>query len=1117
MKERSMNKKGLILLISTGILLVFGFLYFFTDLISADVENNQSINTAKVVTPSADLTPYQVQVGIIKADAIKISEEVLGFTWNQEKRQWEGSERVWANTPSGGTWITNPDKGKTWAELHPAGDTDKDSNQKAKEDLHSVLNNIVAEANETMANPAKLSGLIIADKKLDSYFKNDFSTITMPNTQNSAYGLHRIARQYLVEVAMGRGEKGVTKDAFTSDQLIALDKRIDLVESFVADGYFYTHPAAYVNIKSSDIISTANALDGRRAELIKMTPEAIKAEFVKNTPALKDVPAIALAQAIYLTKSVERTAYIEFLSLPSGSPASKKYLTYNDKNTEALVDAYRTLYDLLSNDPALLALATTNSTAIVDQNPIPKPQIVAQTPQTLADLQAQKAELEKQLAAAEAAKSTDQIAKLKADIKLVEASIVAAQGTTVAQNTNTTTQGTTTDQTSTPVVASNPINNTPTGDLRLSPKSLLFLTKYSKEIAEGFKDGTCSQSCAYFIASTLKPGSTEDQRILANFIVQQKTFTQDSLKDANGVINPALLAQAIEDTYKKSDILQTSFRESLSIDPLSGNVQYVTTVRKKVDCTETAEKAGDYCFEGIGYAKFDPFSQKFGLMLPYEFAGQKITLYSDPNSGYAYVDLEKSLKVVTDAAGKPVLDSAGNVKYIQAPYIQLGSGKNAFQLTSIQVSLDGTFGGSFNAFGKAFSYNPNSKAIEMPIRVSNFLGTGKAFNFTLDSRGLITGQMNLSKVYKVALDENGKPKLGADGKTPEQQEVSSLGISFDTTGNMSANYSVTNQHGVPMGGITIGANGSLGGTVNVGKLVGLDSIFVGFDKNGISGVSLPVGSIAGVGVSFSVGKDGGLSIGGFVPLGPIPIPLSIGQNARGGFKLAGPGFTIKLGGDDKRPLAPPTPKMVEGTKNYDMSEVYYAHSLKKALKTIRIYQVPPMKLTPEQQKARSAKIFATYKEMLGRNPSTTEFMNWYFWSGHQPYALIGNRTAEQMLDLMANVMKDTLQGKWYASVQKQYRFIDGKEYACIKASKPSGTYSNVTKEMTTSSYFKTQECSKPNDIMTSDPFSSGAVNNTTTKSPEQVNVSQFYVAAQKAVTSEIAAAVVPATATTTGQ
>lgn len=1002
-KKSLVNKKALVLIISTAVLLVCGFIYFFTDLISADTSKTPTIETTMKV-PAGDGAVYYLQAQALKNSLNNFSLTQSNYVWSDTATRVENGLEV------KGAWVTKDPNGDNLIEWTSAG---KSASEIA---AHKVNNEAMYAINQTLATPNKANSLAISGKMVN----------TIPTTLAGVVGTDVIDNLHFAYF-------GYKWDA---------TKVITVNNKSVTGAWVNNDQKAWNETTHNPFETTLHSAMNEAKwanEQYKKTPTpANKALAEKNNNALM----IALKDP--KTDQIRKNEYIEVAKVVVKKVASAVTAGVSDVALD-IVKEVVTAIDVNNKGVASDPKNTVEEKGLVD-NAIEKVAEVGKVIDAMID--AGKADTAAKAGVAEAdARAADKIA--------------AAQAAVGSTNTATTT-------TATPKVA--------TAENYFSPEIIKYLNENAKLIVDDVlkNGGSCIGSCAKLLATAMQMGNIDNRRIIENYIntIPMDTkamsfYIGDTTADSVGIEERVnTFAKYVSNIIESNDILKTSYRTSVSMNTATGHMEYVTNIKKKVACGGGAQS--DNCFEAIGFIAFDPFSQKYTANIPVQFAGQKISFVSDRN-GNVYADLNK-------------LDGKA--------YLSLGAEGKYFELTSMQVARDGSVGGSFTAFGQLFAYNANTKSFQIPLPLGNLFAGAKNTtlgdamgSLTIDTRGIISGAVDLSKftsVKGVAVVDSkgvpivdkvvvtgvdGKPLLDANGKeqtkdvarTKDITTGSNLGMAFDSKGNLAMTYAYNDSAGNAIGGLSIGTNGSLSGSVNVGQLVGLGNIGVGFDKNGITGASLPIGSVAGVGVSLSIAKDGSMGLGGFVMAGPVPIPLSIGQTAKGGFMLAGPGFRINLGGGDSRPITPPAPKKIAGTENYDMSEVYYAHSLKKLFKTIRIYQVPPMKLTPDQQKARAAKIFAVYKKMLGRNPSTTEFMNWYFYSGHQPYASIGSQTPEQMLVLMEGVMNTTIQGKWYDSVQKEYRFISGEEYQCAKRySNLSDAFANV--------------CPRPKDIMTSDPF-----------------------------------------------
>lgn len=1115
MKKHNWSRKKVITTVSSLVfVLALGFTYFFTDLIKADT--TVSPTEAQLFSANFDITEgFNAPAGFIASDINNMSIVATGYKWDSTHSNGQGK--------AVGAWVSVND-GKTWAESRPEGWAKTDQ-EKQVDAFHKLLNQGMYATNVTALTDAKKITLALTNfQNVNNFLQDDSKSglITAKlDTIPAILANNKMTMQYADSIAQALYGSQVTIPTMTDDWLTTGFNQ-SLSQSLIADNS---------SINVNNVLKVVNGFTEteRKALLTKSLADIQKACVAKDA-SLANVPAPLLSNLLVLNDSSQRQALALALT---NAPSSGSDVTLSYEKLQSALEAMLAYYQKnptalkLQSDTTVPAAGTVTTTPTIVSSASTLAQIqnsITEATKLRDSLKAQKTELQKksQLTTEEKAtlsgldkKISDAEAQLNVYNKQKDVLTLTDQKANIKVGTDgkyTTADQKKIDDINKQITKANSdlmtlrakagtlLDASLMGNLVLHPEQQVYLYQHRDDIASSFENGVCGASCSYFIAATLKPGDVESQQILSKLIYEGKLIDK-SLITKDGKVQPELIVKAVSDSYKKSDILQTSFRNSLSIDSISGHMQYVTTIRKKVDCVSVAtSKAGDSCFESVGYATYDPFSQKFGAKLPLEFSGQNITFYQDPNSGYTYINLEKDLKVVTDKQGKPILDKNNKIQYIQAPYVQLGGGKNAFQLMSVKIANDGTAGGDFKAFGKAFTYNPNTKAVEIPLTLKNFMGTGQAFNATVDSRGVVTGSVTLASVQKVALNADGSPKLtevkDKDGnlvKVADKQTVTNVSLGFDSRGNIYGNVTFNGQDGTALGGLSIGADGQIGGTLNVGQLVGIN-MFVGFDSNGISGVSLPVGSIGGSTIGFSVSNDGGLSIGFMVP--GTPIPVSLGQTANGGFQLATIGIKWTLIGGDNRPMSPPKPKTISGTDNYDMSQVWYGHSLKKLFKTIRVYN-GPVTLTSEQQKARSAAIFSTYQDTLGRNPSSSEFMNWYFWSGHQPLDadkidIDGENQGDLLLTEMEKMMPEVIKGNWFNSVQKEYKFMDGKEYKCVQ----------------NTPYYKLASCPRPQGIMTADPFNSGAINNVqgaASGGVDQTSIQQFIAAVTASTATETTA------------
>ncbi len=450
-------------------------------------------------------------------------------------------------------------------------------------------------------------------------------------------------------------------------------------------------------------------------------------------------------------------------------------------------------------------------------------------------------------------------------------------------------------------------------------------------------------------------------------------------------------------------------RGTIAVNPRTGNAEYQTQLC--YDPTQT----GKYCMTQ-GSFSFDPINNNFTANISGVFSGKRVNLFSDPITGDVYVAVSRE---------------DGEALY--------SSGKIA--IVSAMVSQDGRIGGEFKFGNRMFRFNPNSNSFEVPIAIG---GSG-GFRFGQEA------------------DTSGKSKdwgtVYIDSKGNVSGKVDILGdqasVFFDRTGRIAVAANIRSG-GDRIGSVSIDSDGNISGSVNVGKFVGIDGLFVSVGKGGINGVTVPIGSYLGNAIGIGINKNGGLSIGGFVPVAGLPIPIGIGQDSSGGFRLTWPGGSIGLiGGDDRPQRAPELAK--DESDNIDASCIYFRHSFKKLFQTVRVYQEPCTKIEKEEQALRGKMIFDVYNDLLKRNPGLQEFMNWYFYSGHQLYKFPQheNDKAYRMSATEDNLRK----------------FITGKgNYARAREGMENATANRDEYKWVKAGKSALDAPTRPDDIMESNPF-----------------------------------------------
>ena len=380
---------------------------------------------------------------------------------------------------------------------------------------------------------------------------------------------------------------------------------------------------------------------------------------------------------------------------------------------------------------------------------------------------------------------------------------------------------------------------------------------------------------------------------------------------------------------------------NFAINPNTGRLEYVSWVKN-------GSIGGVAIPEGQIW--WDPFTQTYSGYVSADYKGYNASLFADARSGDIYMALSR--------ADKDALVELGGVK-----------------LMDVRIGDNGKIGGKFQYQNRVFYYNPELQGFEVPIAI----GGSRLVNFMSETVTNEKGE-NIAPLGVIYLDSNGKVRGRVD--LPDKIGGS---LFIDQDGTIAYGRTITDGDTV-LGSVFVDSTGNFGGQVDIAQAIGTDlNIFVGFDRKGFTGVSTPIGSFGGAPISVGIGRDGGLTIGGAIPIGGLPLPISIGQDEHGNFTLGIPFLgSIKIFGNENRPLAPPELKNDEDG-GMDTSCIYFRHSFKKLLKTVRVYQVPCTEIEKEEQMQRGALIFDVYNELLERNPSLEEFVHWYFYGGHMLY------------------------------------------------------------------------------------------------------------------------------------
>lgn len=492
--------------------------------------------------------------------------------------------------------------------------------------------------------------------------------------------------------------------------------------------------------------------------------------------------------------------------------------------------------------------------------------------------------------------------------------------------------------------------------------------------------------------------------------------SQMKMDDMMNKINNLPQSAPVIEQAVKSEKLRNIYKSSISINSNTGHVEYTSAIKQKV---------GENGYKTVGYISFDPVTHTVDASLPIQFGSKTLTLFSDPRVGDVYIELG-------NANGSSLL----------------GEGKIA--LMTVSISQSGKIGGQFRLFNRLFAYNPNSGAFEMPIKLGNRV------QFTIDTKGNVRGN------------------IGIFGDANSSSQGS---LFFDRNGNMGITLDLrtaTSDYGrITTASIMYSKDGGIAGSLDLGKIIGgsnASSFFISVDKSGITGVNIPFGSWAGRPFGIGIGTNGSLSIGGFIPIAGLPIPVGITQDSSGGFRLAWPGGSLGIIKGDPRPQTPPELKTDSATGNYDASCVYYRHSFKKLFMTVRVYQVPCETIDKTEQIARGDMIMKVYSELLGRNPSMGEFLNWYFYSGHELYAYPDQNQKDYRMTATEAALRKVIKTGPYKNMSDQFKFPDKAEYDWIKSGKDPLAFAK-----------------RPKDILDKNPFSDGSLNDSSQKGQPSVN------------------------------
>ncbi len=469
-----------------------------------------------------------------------------------------------------------------------------------------------------------------------------------------------------------------------------------------------------------------------------------------------------------------------------------------------------------------------------------------------------------------------------------------------------------------------------------------------------------------------------------------------------------------------------------------------------------------------GYITFDPTNASTQAQLHYVYKGAELNLYAEPTTGDVYLTYSKFDGLDDGRAnGDPLMVIGGAHK----TYDSDGEAKETKLngIMSVTVGSNGRFGGSFRYMGRVFNYNPETEAFEVPITIS-----GGKFNFGVDDPGT-QDDRNIFERTVIYMDSKGGVRGNVNNiiKSADKSFTGSLGFStsgvvdftfeasdIETTTDM-AGKTTTKNNG-SFGSLTIDSTGNLAGAVNIGKIAGFSDVFVGFGKEGISSISAPI-SLGGTKVGINYGKNG-FSFTGMIAVGSFFVPASISQNQYGGWSVSLPiiGSILKLGDYGEASPTPPSLK-TNDDGSVDASYIQMArYETSSWAKLYRFYHTELIQIDEDEMHDRAQIIFDQYKKYLGRNPSTEEFMNFYFYSGHMKIGTECRNMDEggkkaRMEQLAGAVEGMIIQNSWHLPEGTEYLDNNKKEYDCIQAGTDSAKCEGRPTNLMTENPFVKQE------------------------------------------------------------
>jgi len=551
---------------------------------------------------------------------------------------------------------------------------------------------------------------------------------------------------------------------------------------------------------------------------------------------------------------------------------------------------------------------------------------------------------------------------------------------------------------------------------------------------------------------------------------------------------------------------------SLSIDQLTGNAVFTAQILNS--------KGGL-----AGYIKFDPVTKLYDAQLSVDYAGKSVQFFSDPRNQDVYVTVSSDKKT-TLANGMVVpaaLANLGPLELMSASISSSGSVGGTFRYQNRVFS--------YNPNSQAFEIpiaiysNGTVRPFSMgeSLVVKNKDGTSKTITgkgiISIDTKGNLTGSYELlNQTDSKGVNQAGNLYFDRSGN-----------IGFVYTASQTTIFQ-GNATTRSIGSIAFDIKGNVNGTVNLGKALNFKSdVLLGFDKNGLTGLGWSTGfsllgsnagsyakiaaearlayeaavsqagSAVGIGSAASSAKTVAdaaatasstaaqaaqqqllktlttvtpwidLKSGAFSLNTPV---LSLGQiNGKGDIGFKWPGGSLKLCSIgitkcESRPDVPTVP-IADADGNVDFSAVQCQHSYKQLFQTVKIYNDAKVE-GAEAQAARSALIFKSFNDILGRNPGQAEYIDWYFIMDNQRGT--GGYTDWQCneIELLKINIEKTLKAT--------------KEAQCLASSGGASATATATTARDAKKTTKASDCpAPPADLMPSDPLNQTSTTTTTTE------------------------------------